>query len=275
MKKILITGANSYIGSSFEKWMQQWPDYYTIDVVDMIDGTWKDKDFSLFDIVFHVAGIAHQKEKKEMKDIYYNVNCTLVEEVALKAKASGVKQFIFMSSMSVYGLTTGIIIAKTQLNPKTFYGWSKMLAEEKITPLVDDNFVVAIIRAPMIYGRGCKGNYSILSKYAEKLPVFPDVDNKRSMLYIDNLSSFLKKLIDNKSGGIFFPQNKEYVCTSNLVKEISRIHGKNIKLTRVFNSIIKRIQIGVVKKVFGSLVYEKVDLCEEVSFIQSIIDTEK
>jgi UDP-glucose 4-epimerase len=177
--------------------------------------------------------------------------------------------------MSVYGLTTGIITAKTQFNPKTFYGWSKMLAEEKITPLVDDNFVVAIIRAPMIYGKGCKGNYSILSKYAEKLPVFPDIDNKRSMLYIDNLSSFLKKLIDNKSGGIFFPQNKEYVCTSNLVKEISRIHGKNIKLTRVFNVIIKRLQIGVVKKVFGSLVYEKVDLCEEVSFIQSIIDTEK
>lgn len=64
MKKILITGANSYIGTSFEKWLSQWLDDYKVDTFDMIDGTWKEKDFSQYDTVFHVAGIVHIKEKK-------------------------------------------------------------------------------------------------------------------------------------------------------------------------------------------------------------------
>lgn len=275
MKRILITGANSYIGTSFMKWMQQWPEQYKIKIVDTIDGSWMDKDFSNYDILFHVAGIAHQKEKKDMKDIYYNINCKLAEDIANKAKSSGIKQFIFMSSMSVYGIQTGIINSKTELKPKTYYGWSKMFAEQKLLQLQDQDFKIGIIRAPMIYGKGCRGNYSVLSKYAKKLTIFPNIKNSRSMLYIDNLSSFVKKIIDNGANGIFFPQNKEYVCTSDMVYQIAQLYGKKVKLVKIFNPIIKNINIGLFNKIFGDLVYEKMDLCDEVSFVQSIMDTER
>ena len=116
MKKILITGANSYIGVSFENYMKQWADEYSVDTVDMIDGTWREKDFGGYDAVFQVAGIAHKKETKENFELYYKVNRDLAIETAKKAKKDGVKQFIFLSSMSVYGMDTGVITNETNGN---------------------------------------------------------------------------------------------------------------------------------------------------------------
>ncbi len=97
MKKILITGANSYVGTSFEKWLSQWPDKYHVDTIDMIDGTWREKSFVGYDVIFHVAGIAHIKETKENAHLYYEINRDLAFETAQKAKADGTKQFIFLS----------------------------------------------------------------------------------------------------------------------------------------------------------------------------------
>lgn len=159
MKKILITGANSYIGTSFEKYMAQWPEKYQVDTVDMIDGTWREKDFSGYDTVFHVAGIAHQKETQENAELYYKINRDLAFDTAVKAKTDGVKQFIFLSSMSVYGLETGVITKETVPTPKSNYGKSKLQAEELLNGLADETFKVAILRPPMVYGKGCKGNY--------------------------------------------------------------------------------------------------------------------
>lgn len=158
MKKILITGANSYIGTSFEKYVSQWPEKYEIDTVDMIDGSWREKSFAGYDAVFHVAGIAHRKETKENEHLYYEVNRDLAIETARKAKQDGVPQFIFLSSMSVYGKNTGIITQETPIVPKSDYGKSKAEAEKGIEVLQDANFNVAILRPPMIYGKGCKGN---------------------------------------------------------------------------------------------------------------------
>ena len=126
MKKILITGANSYIGTSFEKYLKEnYPDEYIVDTVDMIDGSWREKSFAGYDSVFHVAGIAHQKETKKNAHLYYEVNRDLAVETAKKAKSEGVKQFIFLSSMSVYGMDTGVITKETKPNPKSNYGKSK------------------------------------------------------------------------------------------------------------------------------------------------------
>ena len=258
MKRILITGANSYIGTSVEKWLGKYPDAYKVDTLDMENGSWRKKDFSGYDVVFHVAGIAHIRETKKNKDLYYKVNRDLAYETAVKAKAEGVKQFTFLSSMSVYGIETGIINKDTPLKPKTNYGKSKLEAEELINKLADDRFLVAIIRPPMVYGRGCKGNYPKLAKLALKTPIFPNVDNKRSMLYIDNLSEFVKLLIDNCSSGSFFPQNAEYVNTSAMVKTITEVHGKKIWMTKIINPVIRlMLRFGIVSKVFGNLVYEK------------------
>ena len=141
MKKILITGANSYIGTSFEKYLNNnYFNDYEVDTADMIDGTWREKSFNGYDVVFHVAGIAHQKENKNNAHIYYEVNRDLAVETAKKAKNDGVKQFIFLSSMSVYGMETGVITKKTSPSPKTNYGKSKLQAEEHITSLRDESF---------------------------------------------------------------------------------------------------------------------------------------
>lgn len=261
MKRILITGANSYIGTSFENWLEKYPDKYEIDTVDMIDSSWKDKDFSTYDVVFHVAGIAHVSSDPKLEELYYKVNRDLTIETAKKAKEEGVGQFIFMSSIIVYGdggKHKRVIDRDTIPSPSNFYGNSKLQAEEGIKALKDESFRIVVLRPPMIYGKGSKGNYPRLSKAAQRLPIFPDIDNERSMLHIDNLCEFIRLMIDNDESGLFFPQNKEYVKTSEMVRLISEAHGKKIRLTRVFNPALRMMHgIGVVNKVFGNLVYEK------------------
>lgn len=261
MKEILITGVNSYIGLNLEKWLGKYPDKYKVDTVDMKDESWRRKDFSKYDVVFHVAGIAHVSSNPKMKSLYYKVNRDLAIETANKAKAEGVKQFIFMSSIIVYGSNckNQIITKKTVPEPSNYYGDSKLQAEKGILLLEDKYFKVVVIRAPMVYGKGAKGNYLKLSKVAQKLPIFPNIENKRSLIHIDNLCEFIKQMIDNEERGLFFPQNREYVKTSDLVKLIAEIHGKKIILTKIFNPIIKFMKgkVELIDKVFGSLVYEQ------------------
>lgn len=257
MKKILITGANSYIGTSFEKWLEQYPNEYYIDTIDMRANLWKEQDFSQYEVVFHVAGIAHVKEEPGNQCLYYEVNRDLAYETAKKAKEEGVNQFIFLSSMSVYGIENGIIDKTTCLEPKSNYGKSKLQAEELIQSLSDDTFKVVVLRPPMVYGKGCRGNYPKLAKIAVRVPVFPDIDNKRSMIYIDNLCEFVKLLIDDGNSGLFFPQNMEYVKTSEMVRLIAEAHGKKIRMTKLFNLMLKIFKIGTVNKVFGDLIYDR------------------
>ena len=256
MKNILITGKNSYIGTSLEKWLMREPDQYKVDTVDMKDESWKEKDFSQYDVLIHVAGIAHIKETSDDQDLYYKVNRDLAYETAQKAKEDGVEQFIFLSSMSVYGIENGVIDKNTPLKPNSAYGKSKIEAEDLINKLQDDSFTIATLRPPMVYGKGCRGNYPRLAKLVLKTPIFPKVDNKRSMIYIDNLSEFMKQLIDNRSGGLFFPQNADHVNTSEMVKSIAESHGKKIWMTKLFNPLLRLLNVNTVNKVFGTLVYE-------------------
>ena len=262
MKKILITGANSYIGKSFDSYLKQWPHKYLVDTVDMIDGSWKQKSFSGYDAVYHVAGIAHSDHGKispERAQLYYKVNRDLAVETAKKAKAEGVKQFIFMSSASVYGKSAPIgknkmITRETPFSPENSYGDSKVQAEQGIMPLQSEDFKVVILRPPMIYGRGCKGNYTTLSTLAKKLPCFPYVDNKRSMLYIENLVEFVKLMVDNEEHGIFWPQNSEYTNTSQMVAMIAAVHGKRMILVKGLSWALKIVSrmTALVDKAFGS-----------------------
>jgi len=261
MKKVLITGSESYIGTSVEKWLLKQENIYQVDTLDMKNPKWIETDFSKYDVVFHVAGIAHVSSDPNMEDLYYKVNRDLTVETAKKAKSSGVSQFIFMSSIIVYGdgkSSKVVIDENTQPKPSNFYGDSKVQAEDGIKPLADDNFKVVILRPPMIYGKNSKGNYPKLAKFARKLPFFPDYDNQRSMLHIDNLCEFIKLMIDNNEDGLFYPQNKEFVKTSEMVKLIAEVHGKKIKLTKIFNPFIKLFisKIGIINKVFGNLVYD-------------------
>ncbi len=285
MRRILITGAHSYIGTSFWKYMAQWAERYKIDTVDMVDGKWREMSFAGYGSVFHVAGIAHQDSGRiteERKQQYFSVNTDLAIETATKAKADGVKQFIFMSSIIVYGAggrlgKTKVINKDTKPSPEGAYGFSKLKAEEGIQPLNDNSFHVCILRPPMIYGPGCKGNYTLLAKAALKLPIFPDIKNERSMLFVHNLCTYVKGLVDSGSSGLFFPQNKEYVSTSDMVLRIALAHGKKIRMTKMFNPLLRLLsgKLSVVDKVFGNLVYEQTDASMQlVSFEESIKMTE-
>ena len=289
MKKVLITGKNSFIGKSVEKYLLKSKNEYLIDTVDMVDGAWKKYDFSKYDTVFHVAGIAHSEvgnATAEQKALYYKINTDLAYETAMKAKTEGVKQFIFMSSAIVFGASAPLGIKKivsksTPTSPENFYGDSKVQAEIKLETLRTENFKICIVRPPMIYGQGSKGNYPLLSKIAKKLPIFPKIENCRSMIYIENFAEFIRLMIENQEDGIFMPQNNEYVCTSNMVKEIARLNGRSIHLTKIFNPALRILgkKFEVVNKAFGNLAYDKESSAYKenycvCNFIESIKRTE-
>ncbi len=275
--RILITGAHSYVGEQVEQCLEEYnqklySDYpaskrYVIDTVSLFGEEWKKMDFSSYDVVFHVAGIAHgsvSEKTDQGKRQYFAVNRDLAFQVAQKAKEAGVKQLIFMSTMAVYaGNREEVITEETIPMPVTAYGESKLQAEWLITGLEDKDFTVTILRPPTIYGKGCKGNYNALVKIAKLSPIFPQINNYRSMLYIKNLCEFIKLLIEDKEGGIYFPQNKEYVNTSEMVKKIRKIHQKKTILLVGVGFLVRGLKnipgkVGnKTEKAFGSLVYDK------------------
>lgn len=270
MKRILITGANSYIGESVRDYLMKNSDDYAVDIIDTIGLDPTPDMFAKYDVVFNVAGIAHIKETSDNRHLYYDINRDLCIKIANVAKESGVKQFIVLSTMSVYGKVTGHISKETKEAPVNAYGKSKLQADEYIKKISDESFKFACIRPPMVYGKGCKGNYQILRKFALKSPIFPKYSNERSMIYIGNLCEFIKNVIDDDKKGLFFPQNEEYVNTSDMVEYIAAENSKRIRLIAFFNPIIKNINFNLVKKVFGSLTYEKCDVIKRYSFKESI-----
>ena len=265
-KRVLVTGVNSYIGNAFRSYMEQYPEEAVVDGISVRNDAWKTLDFSGYDCIFDVAGIAHADTghvSEEVKKRYYAVNCDLTVALAQKAKEEGVRQFIFMSSAIVYGDSAPIgfqrmITRDTPPAPADFYGDSKLQAEKGILPLADDHFKIAILRPPMIYGKGSKGNYPVLSKMAQKLPAFPKVENCRSMLYIGNLVEFVRLVIKNEESGFFFPQNGQYSNTSQLVQMIAEAHRKHIILVGGCTVPLRLLSqaTGLVNKAFGSLAYD-------------------
>lgn len=242
MKHILITGANSFVGTNIENWLLKEPENFVVDTVDTMNEAWKKADYTKYDAVFHVAGIAHVDPKPEMAPLYYKVNRDLAIEVAKWAKEHGVKQFIYMSSRIVYraskSMKANITRPETQPDPNDFYGDSKLQAEKGLNELACDTFKVGIIRPPMIYGPGNKGNLPRLAWLAQKTPVFPAWHNKRSMLHVYNLAEFIKQVIVRELSGTFFPQNAEYADTVEIVRCFGKEHGHKIWITRALNPFV-------------------------------------
>ena len=209
---------------------------------------------------------------EETKKKYYEVNTGLAVAVAEKAKREGVKTFIFMSSMIVYGESAPygekkVINATTVPQPANFYGDSKLQADVAVRELADDTYKVIVLRPPMIYGKDSKGNYRTLAKLAKKLPIFPDVDNERSMLYIENLCEFLCQIMllkpYHRNSVVLLPQNGEWTKTSDMVKEIAQASGKKITELKCLAPAVKigskmpRKIGGLVNKAFGNNCYNK------------------
>ncbi len=272
MKRVLITGARSYIGESFEKYANEhYSDELEIETVDMLDSSWREKDFSRFDSVFHVAGVAHvdiKNPSEEQKKEYYSVNTDLAIETANKARTEGVRQFVFMSSIIIYGNAAPCgkrrrILPDEEPRPTNVYGDSKWQADQGVRKLASESFHVCVLRPPMIYGKGCKGNYPLLSKIAKNLPAFPNIKNERSMLYIENLCEFLCQIMIKGEGGTFWPQNAEHVCTSEMVKTIGMIVGHKMIVSSFFNWCVYLAMWipgksrALASKAFGNISYDQ------------------
>lgn len=259
--KILITGANSYVGTHVGDWLMKAGHH--VDTIDMMGDAWKTVDFSPYDTLFHVAGIAHVDAKKSMRDLYYRVNCDLAYEVAQKAKAAHVAQFIFMSSMIVYQESQSLkpLIIQTQTSPKPngFYGDSKLQAEYRLAGLDDDAFRICILRPPMIYGpEQTRGNFPRLMALARRIPVFPKWNNQRSMLYIDNLSEFVRQAVERQLRGTYFPQNAQLANTLHLVQYFAQAYHHPLWVTPLFNPLLRLCSpwIKPINKLFATYYYD-------------------
>lgn len=266
MKRVLITGAHSYLGQSLRDYLSQWPEEFQVEMLSVRNDSWRQADFHGFDAIYHTAALVHMEQNKHdpgQAALYDNVNARLPVLLAQKAKAEGVSQFLFLSTMAVYGLTapygkTVTITAETVPQPADNYGRSKLAAEEGLRALEGRGFSVAVLRPPMIYGKGCKGNYRTLEAMARKLPCFPAVENRRSMLYVGNLNELVRLLLESGEGGTFCPQNASYVNTGALVREIARAKGKALPLIPGFGwalSLLRHVTPAV-DKAFGSLCYD-------------------
>lgn len=286
MKKILITGKGSYLGNSLKAYLEAFGDCYQVDCLSLRSGDWKEQSFRGYDAVYHTAAIVHQPRSKDAPGElarYRAVNCDLAVDAAKKAKAEGVRQFVFLSTMAVYGLTaafgkTVTITAQTPTVPTDNYGLSKLEAERALFSLESPDFRVAILRPPMIYGKDCKGNFRSLVSMARRLPFFPKVPNRRSMLYVGSLNRLVQQIIDREDRGIFCPQDPEYLNTSAMVQAIAAAQGKRLLLIPGFSWALHLLRhlTGAVDKAFGSLVYDKaLSKLEEDYCIASFPDSVK
>lgn len=262
MKKILVIGKNGYVSGCFVSYMKQFPNTI-VDTITARNGKWKEKDFSDYCAVFNTIGLTHNDARAGSEEQFYELNETLPYEIAKKAKYEGVKVFIHMSSMIVYGNMAGvgqdmIINTNTIPAPNSIYGKSKLAGELKLQTLEDKKFKVAIIRSPLIYGINAPDNVEKLFYAALILPVFPGLGNSLSMIYDENLCELVRLIIMNSVGGLFFPQMDKHISTSSLVKDIANSANHNILIINCFNYVLKFLSkyITKIQKAFGNQVYE-------------------
>ena len=262
--RVLITGANSYIGNALQSYIEKIDNNIFVQQLDVKNDLWRNVSFSGFDVVVHLAAIVHLKESAPW-ELYKKVNVDLTEEIATKSKNQGVRQFIFLSSMAVYGIekrlssVSGVIRHDTPLKPITMYGKSKYLAELILSKLGDEGFKIVIVRPPNVYGPGCKGKY--IYQYANivsKLPAIPQAFTsvKQSVLYIDNLCRFLYLLIIQEKRGIYTPQDDEQLSAVDIMECICNAICKRKKISRFLGLFIYPMAFcNLVRKGYGGVSY--------------------
>lgn len=261
MKRVLIIGKDSYIGTHIQDWLMQWG--CCVEQLDVLHSDWKCYDYSSYDVIVSVAAIVHRPDCNDWK-LYQKVNVDMPVGIAEKAKSQGVKMFIFLSSMAVYGvekdLKRTVIDKKTPLHPKTMYGRSKLLAEEHLNRLQDADFDVIIVRPPNVYGKGCRGRYiEGFATITRMLPIIPMAYSnvKQSMLYIDNLSEFIKQAIELKLHGVFSLQDEISVSANEIFTIMANSFGKKIILSKFLGCFVYLFHfIPLVRKVFGGVEYD-------------------
>ena len=254
MKKLLITGSNGFVGSYF---INKYKNKYNIKTFSFLKDDINSLDCGDIDVVFHLSALVHQMGGASAEE-YERVNVTQTLELAQKAKDSGVKHFVFMSTVKVYGEETESKYTEDSIcHPEDEYGKSKLKAELELKKLEDESFKVSIIRTPIVYGYGVKANIKSLVNLVNKISVLPlgKIENKRSMVYIGNLCHLVDEVIIQQKAGIFLASDDEPLSTLKLIKLIAKNLDKKIYLIKIpfFESLLKILKPSFHKRLYGSL----------------------
>ena len=252
--KILITGSSGFVGSYF---INHYKNKYDIKSFSFRKDGIDTLDCSGVDVVFHLSALVHQMGGASSEE-YRKVNVTQTMQLARKAKKSGVKHFVFMSTVKVYGEETdGVYTENTICNPEDEYGKSKLKAEQELMKLEDESFKVSIIRTPIVYGYGVKANIKSLVNLVGKVPVLPfgGIQNRRSMVYIGNLCHLVDVVIEQQKAGVFLASDDEPLSTTKLCELIAKNFEKKVYLVKIplFESLLKLAKPSFHKRLYGSL----------------------
>jgi nucleoside-diphosphate-sugar epimerase len=254
MKELLITGSSGFVGNYF---INKYKNKYNIKTFSFLKDDINSLDCNGVDIVFHLSALVHQMGGASAIE-YERVNVTQTLNLAQKAKESGVKQFVFMSTVKVYGEeTNNKYTENTVCNPEDEYGKSKLKAELELKNLESDSFKVSIIRTPIVYGYGVKANIKSLINLVNKISILPlgKINNKRSMVYIGNLCHIVDEVITQQESGIFLASDDEPLSTSKLIELVAKNLDKKIYLLKIpfFKSLLKLLKPSFHKRLYGSL----------------------
>ncbi len=252
--KILLTGSSGFIGSYFQS---NYNDRYDIETFSFLEDDLDDLDLTQINTVVHLSALVHQMDGAA-KEEYFRVNVDNTLALAQKAKQSSVKQFIFMSSVKVYGEESDTPYTETsKCDPQDDYSKSKLEAENRLKELEDDEFTVSIIRTPVVYGKEVKSNMLNLAKMAINVPVLPfgNITNRRSMVYIGNLCDMIERLCESKMSGIFLAGDDQPISTTKLIETITKAKGGKAILLNVplFPQLLRRVKPSLHKKLYGNL----------------------
>ena len=258
--KLLITGSNGFVGSYF---INKYKNKYDIKTFSFLKDNINTLDCNNVDVVFHLSALVHQMGGASAEE-YEKVNVTQTLQLAKKAKESGVKHFIFMSTVKVYGEeTTNTYTENTLCNPEDEYGKSKLKAEKELLKFEDESFKISIIRTPIVYGYGVKANIKNLVSLVNKIPFLPfgKIENKRSMVYIGNICHLVDEIIRFRieygmiGENIFLASDDEPLSTSRLIELIAKNLDKKVYLIKIpfFESLLKILKPSFHKRLYGSL----------------------
>jgi len=252
--KILLTGSSGFIGSYFQ---DNYGDKNDISTFSFQHDDLDKLNLTQIDTIIHLSALVHQMGGANEEE-YERINVVSTIALAQKAKQNGVKQFIFMSSVKVYGEESDRPYSEnTKCEPKDDYGKSKLEAEKQLMKMQDDSFIVSILRTPIVYGVGVKANIQNLIKLVGKVPILPfgGIENRRSMVYIGNLCKLIDKLCETQLSGIFLAGDDRPISTTKLIELIAKELDKTIYLVKIpfFEPLLKSFKPSFHKRLYESL----------------------
>ena len=277
-KTLMITGASGFIGSNF---IERYKDKYKIIPIDLLKVKPEELNIEKVDCVLHLAALVHQMNEVP-REKYFEVNTELTKRMAEESKKQGVKHFIFYSTVKVYGYDGELYNHNIILNEKSLcnprndpYGESKWEAEKILKNLEEENFKVGIIRPPMVYGKGVKGNMERLIKLIKKIPILPFnyTKNRRSLVNIENLMYLTSLVIDKEGQGVFLPLDEKNLSLKEIFEGIEKSYGLkriNIPLIQPFFWILTKLKPNIMIRLYGSLQFENKETRGKLNYIPKI-----